>query len=93
MTLSIFAASFNRTTDSSIGLSSLSYVNKHTLISERSPKNTETVFVRRWVVAWETSLVAQKRRNCVRATGAHKHCKFINRSILANFGEKNKNYN
>ena len=92
MTLSISAAGSSGTADGSTDLSSLSYVNKHTLISERSPKNTETVFVRRWVVAWETSLVAPKRRNCVRATGTHKHCKFINRSILANFGEKNKNY-
>ena len=92
MTLSISAASSSGTTNSSIGFSSLSYVNKHTLISERPPKNIETVFVRRWVVAWERSLIAQKRRNCVRATGTHKHCKFIDRSILANFGEKNKNY-
>ena len=46
--------------------------------------------VRRGLVARETCLVAQKRRNYVCATSAHKHCKFINRSTLANFGKKNK---
>ena len=57
-----------------------------------SPKNIETMFARRGLVAQETCLVARKCRNCVCATDAHKHCKFINRSTLANFGEKNKNY-
>ena len=46
--------------------------------------------VRQELVARETGLVAQKHRNCVCATSAHKHCKFINRSTLANFGKKNK---